>query len=96
MRPEIAAYMIQASTELAKEQGFFPASANEVGCWMMNNREAIVKRSIEIQWGLLDRLRKNPETMRALATILGAQVWLAANRDQVNKVIQTVTGGSHA
>jgi hypothetical protein len=96
MRPEIAAYMIQASTELAKEQGFFPASANEVGCWMMNNREAIVKRSIEIQWGLLDRLRKNPETMRALATILGAQVWLAANRNQVNEVIQTVTGGSHA
>ena len=96
MRPEIAAYMIQASTELAKEQGFFPASANEVGCWMMNNREAIVKRSIEIQWGLLDRLRKNPETMRALSTILGAQVWLAANRAQVNEVIQTVTGGSHA
>ena len=96
MRPEITAYMVQASTELAKEQGFFPASANEVGCWMMNNREAIVKRSIEIQWGLLDRLRKNPETMRALSTILGAQVWLAANRAQVNEVIQTVTGGSHA
>ena len=96
MRPEITAYMIQASTELAKEQGFFPASANEVGCWMMNNREAIVKRSIEIQWGLLDRLRKNPETMRALATILGAQVWLAANRNQVNEVIQTVTGGRNA
>jgi len=96
MKPEITAYMIQASTELAKEQGFFPASANEVGCWMMNNREAIVKRSIEIQWGLLDRLSKNPETMRALSTILGAQVWLAANRAQVNEVIQTVTGGSHA
>ena len=96
MRPEIAAYMIEAAVEIAKKQGFFPASANEVGCWMMNNREAIVKRSIEIQWGLLDRLRKNPETMRALATILGAQVWLAANRDQVNEAIQTVTGGSHA
>ena len=96
MRPEITAYMIQASTELAKEQGFLPASANEVGCWMMNNREVIVKRSIEIQWGLLDRLRKNPETMRALATILGAQVWLEANRNQVNEAIQTVTGGSHA
>ena len=98
MRPEIAAYMIEAAVEIAKEQGFVPANENEVGCWMMNmnNREAIVKRSIEIQWGLLDRLRKNPETMRALATILGAQVWLAANRNQVNEVIQNVTGGSHA
>lgn len=96
MRPEIAAYMVQATTELMKERGFTPADENDAGCWMMNNREAIVKRSIEIQWGLLDRLRKNPETMRALATILGAQVWLAANRDKVNELIQTVTGGSHA
>lgn len=88
MRPEIAAYMVEAAVEIAKEQGFVPANENEVGCWMMNNREAIVKRSIEIQWGLLDRLRKNPETMRALSTILGAQVWLAANRERVNELIQ--------
>ncbi len=94
--PEVKAYMVEAAVEIAKEQGFVPANENEVGCWVMNNREAIVKRSIEIQWGLLDRLRKNPETMRALATILGAQVWLAANRNQVNEVIQNVTGGSHA
>ena len=96
MRPEIQAYMVQASVEIAKKQGFVPADENDVGCWMTNNREAIVKRSIEIQWGLLDRLRKNPETMRALATILGAQVWLTANRNQGNEVIQNVTGGSHA
>jgi hypothetical protein len=91
MRPEIAAYMVQASVEIAKEQGFTPADENEVGCWMMNNREAIVRRSIEIQWGLLDRLRKNPEAMHALSTILSAQVWLAANRDKVNRVIENVT-----
>jgi hypothetical protein len=91
MRPEITAYMIEAAVEIAKERGFVPANENEVGCWMMNNREAIVKRSIEIQWGLLDRLRKNPETMRALATILGAQVWLAANRNQVNRIIEQAT-----
>jgi hypothetical protein len=90
LTPAVKAYMVQASTELAKEQGFFPANENEVGCWMMNNREAITKRSIEIQWGLLDRLKKNPETMRALSTILSAQVWLAANRNQVNEVIQNV------
>ena len=91
MRPEIQAYMVQASVEIAKKQGFVPADENDVGCWMMNNREAIVKRSIEIQWGLLDRLRKNPETMRALATILGAQVWLAANAEQVKQVIEKAT-----
>jgi hypothetical protein len=91
MRPEIAAYMVQASVEIAKEQGFTPADENDAGCWMMNNREAITKRSIEIQWGLLDRLKKNPETMRALSTILSAQVWLAANRDKVNRVIEQVT-----
>jgi len=96
LTPAVKAYMIEAAVEIAKKQGFVPADENDVGCWMMNNREAIVKRSIEIQWGLLDRLRKNPETMRALSTILGAQVWLAANRDQVNEVIQNVTGGSHA
>ena len=96
MRPEIAAYMVQATVELMKEQGFVPAEENDAGCWMMNHREAIVKRAIEMQWELLDRLRKNPETMRALSTILGAQVWLAANRNQVNEVIQTVTGGRNA
>lgn len=95
MRPEIAAYMVQATTELMKECGFTPADENDAGCWMMNNREAIVTRAIDIQRGILDR-RDNREAMRALATILGAQVWLAANRNQVNEVIQNVTGGSHA
>jgi hypothetical protein len=95
MRPEIAAYMIEAAVEIAKEQGFSPANENEVGCWMMNNREAIVTRAIDIQRGILDR-RDNREAMRALSTILSAQVWLAANRNQVNELIQTVTGGSHA
>jgi hypothetical protein len=88
---EVKAYMIEAAVEIAKEQGFVPVNENEVGCWMMNNREAIVRRSIEIQWGLLDRLRKNPEAMHALSTILSAQVWLAANRDKVNRVIEQVT-----
>lgn len=90
MRPEITAYMIQASTEIAKEQGFTPASENDAGCWMMNNREAIVNRAIDIQRGILDR-RDNREAMRALATILGAQVWLAANTEQVKQVIERVT-----
>lgn len=88
--PEVKAYMIEAAVEIAKEQGFVPANENEVGCWMMNNREAITKRSIEIQWGLLDRLKKNPEAMHALSTILSAQVWIQANRNQVNELIQTV------
>jgi hypothetical protein len=91
MRPEIAAYMVEAAVEIAKKQGFVPANENEVGCWMMNNREAITKRSIEIQWGLLDRLKKHPEAMRTPSTILSAQVWLAANREQVNRVIENVT-----
>ena len=88
MRPEIAAYMIEAVVEIATKQGFVPANENDVGCWMMNNREAIVKRTIEIQWGLLDRLHKNPDAMRALSTVLSAQVWLAANRDKVNAAIE--------
>jgi hypothetical protein len=91
LTPAVKAYMVQASTELAKEQGFFPANENEVGCWMMNNREAITKRSIEIQWGLLDRLKKNPEAMHALSTILSAQVWLEANTEHVKQVIARVT-----
>lgn len=91
LTPAVKAYMIEAAAEIAKEQGFSPASANEVGCWMMNNREAIVKRSIETQWGLLDRLKKNPEAMRALSTILSAQVWLAANTEQVKQVIEEAT-----
>ncbi len=89
MRPEITAYMIQASTELAKEQGFLPASANEVGCWMMNNREDIVRRAIDIQRCILDRIDK--KSMKALATIIGAQVWLAANAEQVKQVIEKAT-----
>ena len=32
MRPEIAAYMIEAAVEIAKEQNFVPANENEVGC----------------------------------------------------------------
>ncbi len=88
MRPEIAAYMVEAAVEIAKKQGFVPANENEVGCWMMNNREAIVKRTIEIQWSLLDRLKKNPDAMRALSTILSAQVWIKANIDQANQEMQ--------
>ncbi len=86
-----AAYMIEAAVEIAKEQGFVPANENEVGCWMMNHREAIVKRAIEIQWNLLDRLEKNRKAKDALVTILSAQVWLAANRDKVNNIIENVT-----
>ena len=70
MRPEIQAYMVQASVEIAKKQGFVPANENEVGCWMMNNREAIVRRAIELQWDLLDKLENNLEAKAALFTIL--------------------------
>ena len=89
--PEVTAYMVQASVELAKEQGFTPASENDAGCWMMNNREAIVNRAIEIQWNLLDRLEKNKKAKDALVTILSAQVWLAANRDKVNEIVKRAT-----
>ena len=88
MRPEIQAYMVQASVEIAKKQGFVPADENDVGCWMTNNREAIVRRAIELQWELLDKLNSDPEAKAALFTILTAQVWLAANRNQVNELIQ--------
>ncbi len=81
--------------KIAKEKHFSPVNENEVACWLINNREAITKRSIEIQWGLLDRLRKNPEAIHALSTILSAQVWIKANRDQVNQEIQKVIGGDH-
>ena len=91
MRPEIQAYMVQAAVEIAKKQKFVPANENDVGCWMMNNREAIVKRAIEIQWELLDKLESNPKAKAALVTILTAQVWLAANRDKVNNIIEGVT-----
>jgi hypothetical protein len=90
MRPEIQAYMVQASVEIAKKQGFVPADENDVGCWMMNNREAIVKRAIEIQWSLLDRLGKNRKAKDALVTILSAQVWLAANQDKVNNIVENI------
>ncbi len=89
MRPEIAAYMIEAAIEIAKEQGFVPANENEVGCWMMNHREAIVKRAIDIQRGILDRIN-NKKAKNALVTILAAQVWLKANTDKVNKVVETI------
>lgn len=87
--PAVAAYMIEAAVEIAKEQGFVPANENEVGCWMMNNREAIVKRAIDIQRCILDRIDK--KSMKALATIIGAQVWLAANAEQVKQVIEKAT-----
>lgn len=89
--PAVAAYMIEAAVEIAKEQGFVPANENEVGCWMMNNREAIVKRAIDIQWNLFDRLERNRKAKDALVTILSAQVWLAANQDKVNNIIENVT-----
>ena len=91
MRPEIAAYMVQATTELMKECGFTPADENDAGCWMMNHREAIVKRAIDIQWNLFDRLERNRKAKDALVTILSAQVWLAANQDKVNNIIENVT-----
>ena len=90
MRPEIQAYMVQASVEIAKKQGFVPANENDVGCWMTNNREAIVKRAIELQWELLDKLNSDPEAKAALFTILTAQVWLAANKDKVNSIIENI------
>lgn len=89
MRPEIAAYMVQATTELMKERGFTPADENDAGCWMMNHREAIVRRAIDIQRCILDRIDK--KSMKALATIIGAQVWLAANAEQVKQVIEKAT-----
>ena len=90
MRPEIQAYMVQASVEIAKKQGFVPADENDVGCWMTNNREAIVKRAIELQWELLDKMNSDPEAKAALFTILTAQVWLAANKDKVNSIIENI------
>lgn len=87
---EVKAYMIEAAVEIAKEQGFSPANENEVGCWMMNNREAIVTRAIDIQRGILDRVN-NKKAKDALVTILSAQVWLAANRDKVNEIVKRVT-----
>jgi len=89
MRPEIAAYMVEAAVEIAKEQGFVPANENEVGCWMMNNREVIVSRAIDIQRGILDRIN-NKKAKNALVTILSAQVWLAANQDKVNSIVENI------
>ena len=39
MRPEIAAYMVQATTELVKERGFIPADENDAGCYPTRRRK---------------------------------------------------------
>jgi hypothetical protein len=84
MRPDVQAYMIQAAIEIANKANFTPASEAEMEEWLVSNREAICKRSIELQWDLLNKLVKNGNTKR-VGLILCAQVWKTVNIEQIRK-----------
>lgn len=87
MNPVIASYMIEAAVAIAKETGFVPASEQATGDWIMENREAIVGRAIEIQRGILDRFYHNDQARKALITAMCANVWLRINARLANQEI---------
>lgn len=58
-RPDVLAYIKQASLLIADEQDFFPVDAGDMDRWVMDNRLLIIARASELQWELLHKLNRH-------------------------------------
>jgi hypothetical protein len=79
-----AAYLIQAATELATEQGFKPTSPDEMKIWLDRNIEAIVERSRNLQQECYETYTRNREP---IDKILGARMWGELQKRRIDRQV---------
>ena len=82
MRPDVQAYLIQATTTLAQQQGFTPQSVEQMGEWMQSNHQAICKEAQRLQDALLEKLTKHQDRV---TSILSARVWATVQRQELHR-----------
>jgi len=78
---DVKAYMTQAATEIAKEQGFVPENENVMTEWLMTNRVAICERASKLMWALLEKM-KQPE----VTSVLSASTWARVRNSENNRI----------
>lgn len=81
---DATAYMLQATTEIAKETGFSPRSESDLGIWMVANRVAICERAKELQWALLAKLLRH-DVKERVGKLMADTVWHGVRQQEINR-----------
>ncbi|MBP3062025.1 hypothetical protein SAMN05216576_107199 [Ectopseudomonas chengduensis] len=81
---DVAAYLAQASAEIAREQGFAPAGEADVSGWMLENMPAIVDRARKLQERLLLKIHTG-NTMTILEKVIGSRVWAQVQHGKITQ-----------
>ena len=93
MNEAFQAYLQQATKELMAEQGAAFDGPEEFGEWAFQNMPEIAKRAKALQEDLVYRkLMKNPEALKAVGSILSAQVWGEVQKSLVDERVARAVG----
>jgi hypothetical protein len=78
---DAAEYLVSAAEEVANEQGFKPASPEELRVWLKVNTEAVVERAKALQIDLLNKL-ESPEGKK-VKELISIKVWTEIRRREL-------------
>lgn len=87
--PDVTAYLIHASQQIASEQGFTPGSLEEMADWLETNHRVIGERARDLQRQLLEKMQNRTIAGRVYR-VLGAQVWADVRGDEIQRQANTV------
>ena len=79
------AYLVQAMTELATEQGFKPNDKAEMEKWMNDNQQLIVERSQELQMVFFNKVQEHREP---ISKIMAANLWGRIRRSEIDSDVK--------
>lgn len=92
---DVKAYLIQAATEVAKEQGFCPEDQEASDAWFRANAQAIGQRAQDLQVNLINKLCADSGyykgTRARVAGLLAAKVWEEVNVREVHRQANRAT-----
>lgn len=75
LHPDTAAYLVEASRQIATEQNFQPSSEEETRQWMLRHGEAIGQRASALLSTFVFKVINNPEFTAAVVTHLSEKVY---------------------
>jgi hypothetical protein len=79
------AYLTQAMTELATEQGFKPNDQAEMEKWMNDNYQAIIERSQDLQMAFFNKCQEHHE---AIVKVLSTKIWGEVRRTEIDRQVK--------
>ncbi|WP_310425379.1 hypothetical protein [Chamaesiphon sp. VAR_48_metabat_135_sub] len=79
------AYLMQAITELATEQGFKPNDRTEMEKWMKDNHQDIIERSQDLQMAFFNKCQEHHE---AIVKILSTKIWGEVHRAEIDRQVK--------